>query len=151
MYCDSIFDVFIIDHYNLAECPKYDYLCSMFHSESDKKTKNKKFSYLENPQSDLRIIYTTSARHGIGHSRVSFTFSQWTSTNNSNLIQGISRIVRQKYIMCCIAAQFTCIYWYWWEMCYSLLSCRRLSIMKYFQKDSELQEIYEDMEIQPKH
>lgn len=61
VYCDSIFDVFIIDHYNLAECPKYDYLCSMFHSESDKKTKNKKFSYLENPQSDLRIIYTTSA------------------------------------------------------------------------------------------
>lgn len=52
---------FIIDHYNLAECPKYDYLCSMFHSESDKKTKNKKFSDLENPQSDLRIIYTTSA------------------------------------------------------------------------------------------
>lgn len=118
--------------------------------ESAEKTKDKIISDLGNPQSDLRIIIATSAL-GMGvdiqgfHSLVLYG----PPLTAVDLIQGIGRIGRDGNPSCAVLLHNS----------YNVRnidtdvkcvirdpSCRRVSIMKSFLKDSELQEIHSDME-----
>lgn len=150
VYCNSIKDASIIYQYILSECPNLISCVAMFHSESAEKTKDKIISDLGNPQSDLRIIIATSAL-GMGvdiqgfHSLVLYG----PPLTAVDLIQGIGRIGRDGNPSCAVLLHNS----------YNVRnidtdvkcvirdpSCRRVSIMKSFLKDSELQEIHSDME-----
>lgn len=145
VYCNSI-----IYQHILTECPNLINCVAMFHSESAEKTKDKIISDLGNLQSDLRIIIATSALGMVVdiqgfHSLVLYG----PPLTTVDLIQGIGRIGRDGNPSCAVLLHNS----------YNVRnidtdvkcvirdpSCRRLSVMKSFLKDSELQEIHSDME-----
>jgi superfamily II DNA helicase RecQ len=150
IYSNSIKDASMIRQYILTECPDCVPYVEMFHSESADKTKDRIISALGNSESELRIIIATTAL-GMGvdirgfHSLIMYGPPQTTV----DLIQGIGRLGRDGSQSCAILLHnsFNIRHIDLDVKCVIRdKNCRRLSLMKSFLKDSELDEIRKESE-----
>lgn len=150
VYCNSIKDASIIYQYILTECPDLIHYVEMFHSESAEKTKDRIISALGNPNSELQIIIATNAL-GMGVDIQGFNslVLYGPPKTTVDLIQGIGRLGRDGSPSCAILLHNSFNVRNTDLDVKSVIrdaSCRRLSLIKSFLKDSELNNIHEEME-----